>query len=426
MMTGAMIGTMIGTVSGNLLLHVADADVVTPANMWRHWGGDPGALLSVLIVGVLYGVGVRRLWRRAGKGHGVSRTEVMAFYLGIITLLVALCSPLDAVADTLFSAHMLQHVLLIGVAAPLAILGAPLLPFIWCLPHDARVAVGHAWNTTGMRRGAAVLVMPLTAWALHTVALWSWHLPGPYSAALASAPIHALEHSCFYLTALLMWWVALKPLRGHGGIGGALFVLLGTMAQSGALGAILTFSGTPWYYSQSAGAALWHLTALEDQQLAGLIMWIPAGFVYLVALLAVLRRVFDVPEPSRLAGGAAAAMAFMVTAAISISISGCTRAQANREVAGGDAHRGAVAIQHYGCGSCHAIPGIPLATGAVGPPLAGIADRGMIAGIVPNTPDEMVRWIVMPQSMSPGNAMPNLGVSDGQARDIAAYLYTLH
>jgi cytochrome c len=119
-------------------------------------------------------------------------------------------------------------------------------------------------------------------------------------------------------------------------------------------------------------------------------------------------------------------MAFMVTAAISISISGCTRAQANREVAGGDAHRGAVAIQHYGCGSCHAIPGIPLATGAVGPPLAGIADRGMIAGIVPNTPDEMVRWIVMPQSMSPGNAMPNLGVSDGQARDIAAYLYTLH
>jgi putative membrane protein len=407
---------------GPLLLHIADSDIVAPANIWHHWGGDPGALLSVLVIGILYGVGVRRLWARAGQGHVVSRVEVASFYLGIITLLVALCSPLDAVADTLFSAHMLQHVLLIGVAAPLAILGAPLLPFLWCLPHDARVAGARAWNASGMRRGAAVLVLPLPAWALHTVALWGWHLPGPYAAALASAPIHALEHSCFYLTALLMWWVALKPLRGHGGIAGSLFVLLGTMAQSGALGAILTFSGTPWYHSQSAGAALWHLTALEDQQLAGLIMWIPAGFVYLIALLAVLRRVFDVPETSKLATGVAAAIALIVTA----SITGCTRAPANREVAGGDAHRGALAIQHYGCGSCHAIPGIPLATGAVGPPLAGIADRGMIAGIVPNTPDEMVRWIVMPQSMSPGNAMPNLGVSDGQARDIAAYLYPLH
>ena len=410
-------------ITATLLLRVADAEVVTPANVWHYWGGDPGALLSIVVIAVLYGVGVRRLWTRAGNDHVVSRVEVASFYLGILTLLVALGSPLDAVSDTLFSAHMLQHVLLIGVAAPLAILGAPLLPFLWCLPHDARVAVGRAWNASGMRRGAAILVLPLPAWALHTVALWGWHLPGPYAAALASAPIHALEHSCFYLTALLMWWVAFKPLRGHGGIAGSLFALVGTMAQSGALGAILTFSGTPWYYSQSAGAGLWHLTALEDQQLAGLIMWIPAGLVYLIALLIVLRRVFDVPEPSKIARGVAAAMALVVTA----SISGCNRAaSSDRKVAGGDAHRGAAAIEHFGCGSCHAIPGIPLATGAVGPPLAGIAERGLIAGIVPNTPDQMVRWIVMPQSMSPGNAMPNLGVSEGQARDIAAYLYTLH
>jgi putative membrane protein len=413
---------MIGTMIGALLIQAVDSDVVTPANIWHHWGGDPGALLSIVIIALLYGAGVRRLWARAGRGHVVSRAQVACFYLGIVTLLVALCSPLDAVADTLFSAHMLQHVLLIGVAAPLAILGAPLLPFLWCLPHDARVAGGRAWNASGMRRGAAMLVLPLPAWALHTVALWGWHLPGPYDAALASAPVHALEHSCFYLTALLMWWVALRPLRGHGGIAGSLFVLVATMAQSGALGAILTFSGTPWYYTQSAGAALWHLTALEDQQLAGLIMWIPAGFVYLIALLAVLRRVFDAPEPSRFASGAAVA----ITLIVSTSIPGCGRAPDNREVTGGDAHRGALAIQHYGCGSCHDIPGISLATGRVGPPLGGIADRAMIAGIVPNTPDEMVRWIVMPQSMSPGNAMPNLGVSDGEARDIAAYLYTLH
>jgi len=278
---------------GTMLLHVAQEGPVTPAEFWHHWGGDPGALISVALIAVVYGAGVRRLWGSAGRNHVVSRAEVAAFYGGILTLLVALCSPLDAIADTLFSGHMLQHVLLIAVAAPLAILGAPLLPFLWSLPRATRVGIGRTWNAIGMRGVGATLARPLPAWGLHTVALWAWHLPGPYSAALASAPIHALEHTCFYVTALLMWWVALRPLRGHGGIAGSVFVLAGTFAQSGVLGAILTFSGTPWYYAQSAGAGAWHLTALEDQQLAGLIMWIPTGFFYLIGILAVVRRVFD-------------------------------------------------------------------------------------------------------------------------------------
>lgn len=287
---------------GLALLHVTQEGPVTPAEFWHHWGGDSGALLSVLLIAVMYGAGVRRLWKSAGRNHVVSRAEVAAFYGGILTLLVALCSPLDAVADTLFSAHMLQHVLLIAVAAPLAILGAPLLPLLWSLPRGTRVGIGRTWNTTGMRGAGAALARPLPAWGLHTVALWAWHLPGPYSAALASAPIHALEHICFYVTGLLMWWVALRPLRGRGrvegGIAGSVFVLAGTFAQSGVLGAILTFSGTPWYYAQSAGAGAWHLTALEDQQLAGLIMWIPAGFSYLIGILAVIRRIFDAPVES--------------------------------------------------------------------------------------------------------------------------------
>jgi putative membrane protein len=280
---------------GMMLLHVAAGGPVTPAEFWHHWGGDPGALLSIALIAVMYGAGVHRLWRTSGRDHVVSRAEVATFYCGILTLLIALCSPLDAIADTLFSGHMLQHVLLIAVAAPLMVLGAPLLPLLWSLPRATRVGVGRTWNAIGMRSAGARLARPLPAWGLHTVALWGWHLPGPYSAALASAPIHALEHICFYLTALLMWWVALRPLRGHGGYAGAVFVLAGTFAQSGVLGAILTFSGTPWYYAQSAGAGAWHLTALEDQQLAGLIMWIPAGFFYLIGILAVVLRVFDTP-----------------------------------------------------------------------------------------------------------------------------------
>jgi cytochrome c1 len=95
-------------------------------------------------------------------------------------------------------------------------------------------------------------------------------------------------------------------------------------------------------------------------------------------------------------------------------------------VAGGDAARGKTAISTYGCGSCHVVPGIRTARGTVGPPLQFWSKRTYIAGEVPNTPDFLVRWIKVPQSIEPGTAMPNLGVSDATARDIAAYLYTLH
>ena len=405
------------------LLHVAEELPVTPSDVWRHWGGDAGSVVAIVLFALLYGVGVRRLRMSAGTQHVVSRSRVVAFSAAIVTLLVALCSPLDALTGTLFSAHMLQHVLLITVAAPLAVLGEPLVPILWAFPRRMRVGAGRFWNRAGMRKGGAFLVRALPAWGLHTAALWLWHLPGPYSAALASPVLHAAEHLCFFVTALLVWWVALRPLHSNRGIGAAIIVLTGTLAQSGALGAILTFSGTPWYYAQSAGAGAWHLTALEDQQLAGLIMWIPASFFYLAAILAVMRRIFERsagagPDAARAAGSAAVIAA--------ISIAGCARGSHDQRVADGNARRGRAAIQHYGCGSCHAIPGIRSANGVVGPSLAGIADRRVVAGIVPNRSDELVRWIVMPQSMLPGNAMPDLGVSDGEARDIAAYLYTLH
>ena len=99
---------------------------------------------------------------------------------------------------------------------------------------------------------------------------------------------------------------------------------------------------------------------------------------------------------------------------------------ADRAVDGGDVERGRRAIAAYGCGSCHAIPGIRGSDGMVGPSLAHWAERRIIAGEVPNDPARLITWITVPQSIEPGTAMPNMGVTDGQARDIAAYLYTLH
>src|SRR3569623_3711737 len=106
-----------------LLLHVLDGGPVTPATLWHRWSVEPAVLALVVASGALYAVGIRRLWRRAGDGHVVSALGVTAFYAGLVALLAALCSPLDALADTLFSAHMVQHVILIAVAPPLHMLG---------------------------------------------------------------------------------------------------------------------------------------------------------------------------------------------------------------------------------------------------------------------------------------------------------------
>lgn len=92
----------------------------------------------------------------------------------------------------------------------------------------------------------------------------------------------------------------------------------------------------------------------------------------------------------------------------------------------GDVDHGKLVIVRYGCGSCHEIPGIPLADGRVGPPLANFGERTVVAGVLPNTPDQLTRWIAHPQEVVPGNAMPEMGLSDRDARDAAAYLYSLH
>lgn len=123
-----------------------------------------------------------------------------------------------------------------------------------------------------------------------------------------------------------------------------------------------------------------------------------------------------------------AAIWFMLIMAVPL-LAACSSlplvAQPAQTVAGGDPRRGAVAIQQYGCGSCHKIPGIPGADAMVGPPLIEWADRQYIAGSLPNEPQFLIEWIRFPQTIEPGNAMPNLGVSEQEARDISAYLYTL-
>jgi putative membrane protein len=240
-------------------------------------------MLALLIAGAVYAIGIVRLWRRAGSGRGVASPRVACFAAGLIAIAIALFSPLDAMSEELFSAHMVQHLLLVIAAAPLLVLGEPQYVMLWVLRVDARRSVARWWRDAHALRAVWHAVsQPTIAWLLHVGALWAWHVPKLYDAALHDERIHIVEHMSFLLTALLFWWVALDRRRLR--VGTATFYLFAAALQGTLLGALLTIARHPWYVAHYTTTQSWGLSPLEDQQLAGLIMWIPAGLVYLVAL----------------------------------------------------------------------------------------------------------------------------------------------
>lgn len=273
------------------LTSLAFARAATPLSLsdfWGAWNWSPPIVLGLLYTAGLYGLGITRLWQRAGIGHGVTHWQVAAFGGGVTTLFVALVSPLEALSGVLFSAHMVQHLLLILVAAPLLVMSTPMLVWLWALPLRWRQAVGRSWQGNAVLREIwKALSQPLLVWFLYAGALWLWHLPSLYQGALRSDFIHALEHLGFLIPAGLFWWVLLHPLgRRKLNRGAGVLYLFATSLQGSALGLMISFAPTPWYPAYSAITA-WGLTPLEDQQLAGAIMWMPVGTLYAV-LAAVL------------------------------------------------------------------------------------------------------------------------------------------
>ncbi len=258
-------------------------DAVSPSDLLRAWSFEPGVVAGVALGAGAYAAGVRRLWRAAGAGRGIGGWQVLSFGLGLTTVLLALVSPLDALADTLFAAHMSQHLLLILVAPPLLLWGNPVVAVLWALPRVRRAALLAWWRTSALRPEWDAISHPAATWTLHAATVIAWHAPPLFDLALRHEAVHALEHFVFLATALLFWWPVLHPAgRRRLGYGGALLYVFGMFLLGGGLGALLTFASTVLYAYGPATRA-WGLSPLEDQQLAGLIMWIPAGSVYVLA-----------------------------------------------------------------------------------------------------------------------------------------------
>jgi putative membrane protein len=248
------------------------------------------ALVAALIAsaGLAFALGARQLvlrgaWRAAGRRHAAW------FGAGLVVVLVALLGPLDAWAPRSFTAHMIQHELLMLVAAPLLVLGRPLAHWAWGLREPLRHALRRGPWPRSARVAWRLATGVIGACALHTAVLWAWHLPAWFRAAQDTPSLHALQHACFLAAALCLWWSVLRPGPARAAAAAGVASLFVTTLTTGALGALLTFAGAPWY-AGAGGAPPFGLSALEDQQLGGLIMWIPGGAVYLaVALLLCVR-----------------------------------------------------------------------------------------------------------------------------------------
>jgi putative membrane protein len=273
-----------------------------PATAFAHHGVDANgssfgpwliALLAASAIG--YGLGVAKLWRKAGVGRGIRIAEVSRFAAGWAVLATALLSPIDDLAERSFAVHMFEHEALMVVAAPLLVLSRPLEAWAWALAPTMRTALATVFSASRIRDAWHRLTAPASAWSLHAIALWTWHVPALFVAALANEALHVLQHTCFFASALVFWWATFG--RGSRALDATSIALpFTTMLHTSALGLLLTFAPTPWYADRAT--ELWGLNALEDQQLGGLVMWVPGGLAYLVAGLVIVAEWL---APSRVA-----------------------------------------------------------------------------------------------------------------------------
>src|SRR5262245_61875091 len=274
----------------------APLDALVPEAIALAWRFEPAVIAPVAAAAALYFTGFTALRRRMPERFGPG--QAAAFAAGLTVVIGALCSPLDPLGHRWLQAHMTQHLLLMVVAPPLLWLGAPVAPLLRGLPRGARGTAAWLLATAPARRLHGVITDPRVAWVAFVVAFWAWHAPALYDLALRSDSWHHVEHACFLLTALLFWHpvVAPWPARRVWPEWAMIVYLLLAEAQATLLSAILAFSDRVIYPAYEVVARPPGLSPLEDQALAGVIMWVPGSLAFTIALLAL---VFQALAPQR-------------------------------------------------------------------------------------------------------------------------------
>jgi putative membrane protein len=250
------------------------------------WEWDFWVVTPLAISALLYSRGVWLIWQRAGIGRGIGTWQGLCFAAGWLTLFGALCSPLHWYGEHLFSAHMVEHELLMAVAAPLLAVSRPLGAFMRALPKSWRGGLSRSARFRAVQKSWNAILEPTVATLLHAIALWVWHAPALFDATVTNELLHRLQHVSFLGTALIFWWALFRRPRAEFGTG-AIHVSV-TMAHMSLLGVLLAFAPEVLYRAQTVSAPEFGLTPLQDQQLGGMIMWVPAGTIYAVIAIAML------------------------------------------------------------------------------------------------------------------------------------------
>ena len=264
--------------------------VAVPALAHDGHGHEIGWTLGPLITGplglalLLYITGLTRLWRRSDRGRASLRRDALLFAAGWLSLAGALVSPLHEAGERSFAMHMIEHEVIMLLSALLLVAARPGAAFLWAFPQPVRQALGGAGRWPLWR----MLADPFVATALQAVVIVVWHVPWLFDLTLRSDGWHIAQHLSFVGSALLFWWAMLYGRAGALVAAACLFV---TSMIGGGLGALMALSNSPWYPGYAAlGLTPAGLTPEQDQQLAGLIMWVPGGAWHLAAALWFLAR----------------------------------------------------------------------------------------------------------------------------------------
>ena len=266
-------------------------------DLFRSWTFNPWIIIPLMLVSFIYMRGWwklrRRLPRRFGSGN------LIAFQSGVLTLFLALASPLHELAEKLLQFHMIQHLLLMMVVPPLLLLGAPIVPLLRGLPRAAlRYGLRQLFSSRWFKRVASCFTDPLVCLLGFTVSNVAWHVPTLYELALRSEFWHAVQHICFFGTGLLFWWPVVQPWpsRLRWPRWTVIPYLLFADIQNTALSAFLIFSERVLYPTYAAVPRLWGISVLDDQAAAGAIMWVPGSVIFLVPVVVLAIRLIDSPQ----------------------------------------------------------------------------------------------------------------------------------
>ena len=264
----------------------AHSDEPPADGAWGWWVFDPLAIVTVLVLGILYYRGLRDWKKRSRPLH---KWQIASFYAGITVLFVALVSPIDPLSDHLFIVHTVQHVLLRIAAPALIILGAPVTPVLRGLPLDLRQGlVRPLVSNRGLRKIYRTLQNPVLVSALFLITLFFWALPGPHDAAVDNIALHYLMHLTMTSTSFLFWWLIIdpKPHRSNVHYGVRILIMALTLLPNTVLGAIITFAGSIQYESYGT-VRLWGIDPIDDQRGGALIQWLLVDMMSLMVTIVI-------------------------------------------------------------------------------------------------------------------------------------------